>query len=90
MRNTDKCVEMVKGMTAELFREQQELVERLNAMQRRIEKDKNLESKALRKIEWLEERDRVVKRLNTVQPSPQSVPPTSRLNTLPQLLRDVR
>ena len=73
MRNTDKCVEMVKGMTAELFREQQELVERLNAMQRRIEMDKNLESKALRKIEWLEERDRVVKRLNKVQPSPHSV-----------------
>jgi len=86
MCNTDECVEMVKRMTAELFREQRELVGRLNAMHRQIEKDKHLASKVLRKIEWLEERDRAVKRLNKVPPSPHSVPPASGLNSLPQLI----
>ncbi|KAJ1477483.1 hypothetical protein T484DRAFT_1821190 [Baffinella frigidus] len=59
-----ECVGMVKGMTAELFREQWELVARLNAMQERIEEDPSLISKTLRKIEWMEEKQRSVARLN--------------------------
>ena len=77
MRNTDKCVEMVKGMTAELFREQRELVQRLNAMQKEIEVEKDAVRKVRRKIEWLAERDRAVDLLNKVQPSPRCVSPAS-------------
>jgi len=58
---------MVKEMTAQLFHEQRELVERLNAMQRRIEEDKNEASKVLLQIEWKEEKKRSVDLLNTVQ-----------------------
>ncbi|KAJ1477477.1 hypothetical protein T484DRAFT_2023735 [Baffinella frigidus] len=64
MCGTDECVDMVKGLTAELFREQRELVARLNAMQERITQDPNLISKTLRKIEWMEEKERSVERLN--------------------------
>ena len=73
MCNKNECVEMVKGLTAELLREQRELVERLNAMQRQIEADNNLASKALRKIAWMEEKKRSVQLLKKVQPSPNSI-----------------
>jgi hypothetical protein len=64
----DGCVGMVKDMTAELFREQRELVERLNVMQRGIEKERKLVSKVLRKVEWMAEKERAVKQLKKVQP----------------------
>ncbi|KAJ1473332.1 hypothetical protein T484DRAFT_1913217 [Baffinella frigidus] len=63
MRDTDDCMEMVRHMTAELFREKRELVERLNAMQVGIEEDNQLESKVLRKVEWMSEKERSVKQL---------------------------
>jgi len=66
MCGQDKCVEMVKEMTAELFREQRELVRRLNAMQERISLDQCLVSKTRRKIEWMEEKERTVGRLKKI------------------------
>ncbi|KAJ1470460.1 hypothetical protein T484DRAFT_1753869 [Baffinella frigidus] len=42
MSHSDECVGMVKHMTAELFREQRELVQRLNAMHAGIEEDEKL------------------------------------------------
>ncbi|KAJ1492068.1 hypothetical protein T484DRAFT_1772594 [Baffinella frigidus] len=64
MRKTDECVEGVKEMTAELFREQRELVARLNDMQQRIEAEAHPVRKVLRKVEWMEEKERSVERLN--------------------------
>ncbi|KAJ1492067.1 hypothetical protein T484DRAFT_1772593 [Baffinella frigidus] len=64
MRKTDECVEGVKEMTAELFREQRELVARLNDMQQRIEAETHPVRKVLRKVEWMEEKERSVERLN--------------------------
>jgi hypothetical protein len=61
MCNTDECVEMVKGVTVELFREQREFVERLNAMHRRIEAEKDAVGRVRLKIEWMEEKERCVK-----------------------------
>jgi len=91
MCNTDECVEMVKGLAAELLREQQELVERLNAMQGAIEADTNLTSKALHKIAWMEKKKRSVQLLKTVQPSPHSVFSFSPVpNGLPPDAADVR
>jgi hypothetical protein len=75
MSNSAECVELVKKMTAELFREQRELVERLNAMHAGIEQENHLASKALRKVQWIEERDRTVRHLNKVLPLRYSFPP---------------
>ncbi|KAJ1473074.1 hypothetical protein T484DRAFT_1913647 [Baffinella frigidus] len=61
---TDECVEMVKEMTAELFREQRELVARLNTLHERIEAERQPVSKVLRKVEWMEEKERSVEQLN--------------------------
>jgi len=66
---------MVKGVTAELFREQRELVERLNAMHRRIEAEKDAIERVRRKIEWMEEKERCVEMMSEVHPSPHSTPP---------------
>ena len=59
-------MERVREMTAELFREQRELVQRLNAMQDHISKDTGLISKTRRKIEWMEEKERTVRRLKKI------------------------
>ena len=78
MYETEEYVGMVKEVkevTAALFHEQRELVGRLNAMQAGIEHDPRLVSKTLRKIEWMEEKERAVKRLKQVQPGPPSFPP---------------
>ncbi|KAJ1492069.1 hypothetical protein T484DRAFT_1881664 [Baffinella frigidus] len=64
MCKMDECVEGVKEMTAELFREQRELVARLNDMQQRIEAEAHPVRKVLRKVEWMEEKERSVERLN--------------------------
>ncbi|KAJ1477684.1 hypothetical protein T484DRAFT_1962746 [Baffinella frigidus] len=66
MCNTDACVGMVKEMTAELFREQRELVARLNAMQQQIEAENDPVGKVLRKLEWMEEKERSVEVLNKI------------------------
>ncbi|KAJ1478273.1 hypothetical protein T484DRAFT_1961509 [Baffinella frigidus] len=58
-------VETVKGMMAELFREKNELVQRLNGMQQRIELEKDPAKRVLRHAAWMEEKERTVKRLNT-------------------------
>ncbi|KAJ1473066.1 hypothetical protein T484DRAFT_1837778 [Baffinella frigidus] len=73
MCNEDEVVEMVKAMTAELFREQRELVERLNAMHERIEAESQPVSKVRRKVEWMEEKERSVEQLNTMIASLQGV-----------------
>jgi len=78
----NECVEMVKGLTGELLREQRALVERLNAMQRHIEADSNLASKALRKIAWMEEKKRSVQLLKQVQPLPTPASPFHRVPTV--------
>ena len=66
MCGQDRCVEMVKEMKAELFREQRELVRRLNAMQEQIAQDQCLVSKTHRKIEWMAEKERSVGRLKKI------------------------
>jgi hypothetical protein len=71
MCNTDE-VRRVKETTAELFREQRALVERLNAMNERIEAENHPVRKVLRKVKWMEEKDRSVELLGKVRPSPHS------------------
>ena len=66
MCGQDQCVGMVKEMTAELFREHRELVQRLNLLQEHINSDDCLISKTRRKIEWMEEKERTVRRLKKI------------------------
>jgi len=70
MRDTDECVEMVKELTAELFREQRELVERLNTLHRGIEDENHPVLKVRRKVEWMEEKERSIEQLNKVPAFP--------------------
>jgi hypothetical protein len=77
MCNTDECVDTMKEVTAELFREQRELVERLNAMQDCITAEQHPVRKVLLKVQWMEEKERSVELLNKVQSSPHSFPPAS-------------
>ena len=64
------CVELIKTRIAEVAREKAELVERLNIMNGLIELTADVKTKALRKIAWMEEKDRSVTRLNQVLPCP--------------------
>ena len=82
----DECVEMVKEMTAELFHEHRELVERLNRMQKEIEEEHDAVTKVRRKVEWAAERDRAVELMNKVHPCPLCTPHASECNSLPPLL----
>ncbi|KAJ1467759.1 hypothetical protein T484DRAFT_1857721 [Baffinella frigidus] len=72
MCNTDE-VRRVKETTAELFREQRALVERLNAMNERIEAENHPARKVLRKVKWMEEKDRSVELLGKIVASLQGV-----------------
>ena len=62
----DDSVETIKGLMAELLREKNGLVERLNAMQVRIEEEDDLVAKVLLKVEWMAEKERHVDLLNEV------------------------
>ncbi|KAJ1468044.1 hypothetical protein T484DRAFT_1856729, partial [Baffinella frigidus] len=77
----DESVGEVKEMLAELVREKQLLVERLNDLQSHIALDQNLLSRVMRKAEWMEEKDRTVERLSKVQPSPPSLQPANLAKT---------
>jgi len=74
---TDECVETMKETTEELFHEQRELIERLNAIQDRIQAESHPVRKVLLKVQWMEEKERSVGLLNKVQPPPHSFPPAS-------------
>ncbi|KAJ1467801.1 hypothetical protein T484DRAFT_3630686 [Baffinella frigidus] len=65
----DESVEAVKEMLAELVREKELLVARLNDLHKHIEGDQNLTSRVLRQAEWMDEKDRTVARLSKVAAS---------------------
>ena len=67
-----KCVETVKEMTAEVIREKNALVGRLNAMHQRIAEEEDPVTKMRRKVEWAAEKDRSVEALNKIVASLQS------------------
>ncbi|KAJ1480058.1 hypothetical protein T484DRAFT_1957557 [Baffinella frigidus] len=69
----DECVQRVKETTAELFREQRELVDRLNGLHRLVEAESHPVRKVLRKVEWMEEKDRSVELLGKIVVSLQRV-----------------
>ena len=60
------CVETVKEMMAEVMREKNELVERLNAMHQRIAAEEDPVTKVRRKVEWAAEKERSVEALNKI------------------------
>jgi hypothetical protein len=62
----DEGVETVKALIAELCLEKDRLVERLNAMHERIEEERNLATKVLLKVEWMEEKERSLELLHKV------------------------
>ncbi|KAJ1473630.1 hypothetical protein T484DRAFT_1972529 [Baffinella frigidus] len=62
----NECVETVKEVMAEVMLEKDALVARLNAMNERIEEEKDLVAKVRLKVEWAEEKERSVKAMNTV------------------------
>ncbi|KAJ1479793.1 hypothetical protein T484DRAFT_1958003 [Baffinella frigidus] len=66
-------VNTVKEMMAEVMREKKELVERLNEMHQGIEEEEDLLTKVLRKVEWMEEKERSVEALNRIVASLQDV-----------------
>ena len=61
-----ECVATVKQLMAELCREKNGLVERLNAMHERIEEEEHLLTKVLLKLEWMAEKQRSVEPLKKV------------------------
>ncbi|KAJ1470029.1 hypothetical protein T484DRAFT_1981017 [Baffinella frigidus] len=65
----DESVGAVKEMLAELVREKELLVARLNDLHKHIEGDQNLTSRVLRQAEWMDEKDRTVARLSKVAAS---------------------
>ncbi|KAJ1473629.1 hypothetical protein T484DRAFT_1972527 [Baffinella frigidus] len=62
----NECVETVKEVMAEVMLEKDALVVRLNAMNERIEDEKDLVAKVRIKVEWAEEKERSIAALNTV------------------------
>jgi len=70
-------VATVKQLMEELCREKDGLVQRLNAIQERIEGEEHLLSKVLLKVEWMAEKQRSVAPLKRVQPFLHSLPPAS-------------
>ena len=60
------CVETVKEMMTEVVREKNELVERLNAMHRRIAAEEDPVTKVRRKVEWAAEKERSVEALDKI------------------------
>jgi hypothetical protein len=73
MAPQNECVERVKEMVAEVTREKADLVQRLNAMHQRIEQETDTVTKVLRKVEWMEEKERSVEALNKIVASLQLV-----------------
>ncbi|KAJ1479792.1 hypothetical protein T484DRAFT_1812879 [Baffinella frigidus] len=73
MHPQKECVDTVKEMMAEVIREKKELVERLNEMHQGIEEEEDLLTKVLRKVEWMEEKERSVEALNRIVASLQGV-----------------
>ncbi|KAJ1479727.1 hypothetical protein T484DRAFT_1958207 [Baffinella frigidus] len=69
----DESVESVKELMGELYRENNALVVRLNAMQERIEHEKDAHTRLLLKIEWMEEKERSVELLKRMLVSLQGV-----------------
>ena len=67
-----ECVATVKEVTAEVMRENNALVERLNAMNQRITEEEDPVTKVRRKVEWAAERDRSVEALNKIVASLQN------------------
>jgi hypothetical protein len=72
-----ECVATVKELMAELCVEKNGLVERLNAIQERIEGEEHLLTKVHLKVEWMEEKRRSVEPLRKVPPLLNSLPPAS-------------
>ena len=66
MSPENRCVETVKEMMAEVMREKNALVGRLNAMHQRIADEEDLVTKVRRKVEWAADRDRSVEALNKI------------------------
>jgi len=66
MSPQNECVETVKEMMAEVAREKNELVERLNAMHQRIAAEEDPVIKVRRKVEWAAEKERSVEALNKI------------------------
>mmetsp|Transcript_52555 Transcript_52555/g.124413 ORF Transcript_52555/g.124413 Transcript_52555/m.124413 type:complete len:272 (+) Transcript_52555:66-881(+) len=62
----NECVETVKKVMAKVMHEKDALVARLNAMNKRIEEEKDLVAKVRLKVEWAEEKERSVKAMNTI------------------------
>ena len=66
MSPQNECVETVKEMMAEVVREKNELVERLNAMHLRIAAEEDPVTKVRRKVEWAAEKERSVEVMNKI------------------------
>ncbi|KAJ1478801.1 hypothetical protein T484DRAFT_1749448 [Baffinella frigidus] len=68
-----ESVETVKELMAHLWREKNGLVQRLNAINERIESESKLVAKVRLKAEWMEEKERSVELLNKMTAAPQGV-----------------
>jgi hypothetical protein len=68
----NECVATVKEVMAEVMREKNALVGRLNAMHQRIAEEKDPVTKVRRKVEWAAEKERSVEALNEIVASLQS------------------
>ena len=61
-----ECIDTVKEMTAEVMREKNALVRRLNAMHQQITEEKDPVTKVRRKVEWAAEKERSLEALNQI------------------------
>ena len=61
-----ECIDTVKEMTAEVVREKNALVRRLNALQQKIAEEEDPVTKVRRKVEWTAEKERSVEALNKI------------------------
>ena len=68
----NECVATVKEVMAEVMREKNALVGRLNAMHQRIAEEEDPVTKVRRKVEWAAEKERSVEALNEIVASLQS------------------
>jgi hypothetical protein len=66
MSHPNECVETIKEVMAEVMREKNALVGRLNAMHQRIVEEEDPVTKVRRKVEWASTRDRSVEALNEI------------------------
>jgi len=66
MSHQNECVATVKEMMAEVMREKNALVGRLNAMHQEIAKEEDPVTKVRRKVEWAAEKERSIEALNKI------------------------